>query len=282
MTEASVSAAPSARQSSLARMANVPPPPKRSAADRLFDLMVWGGVALLLIVSFQPAEISKVTLLFTNSENMQTFLTRLTRPDFSQWQIYVEGMWLTVQIAAWGTFLAVFLAVPFGLMCAGNVAPSWMVWPMRRAMDFLRSVNELVLGLIFLVAVGLGPFAGVLAIALHTAGVLAKLFSEAVEAADPRPVEGVRATGAMKLHEIVWGVLPQVAPLWTSYALYRFESNARAATVLGLIGAGGIGLLLIESMNGFRYEQTAAIGIIIVVAVSLIDMLSQAMRSRLV
>jgi phosphonate transport system permease protein len=271
-----------ARPAGLEAIANVPAPPVRGAADRLFDLMVWGGVALLLIISFGPAEISKVTLLFTNSENMQTFLTRLTRPDFSQWQTYVAGMWLTVQIAAWGTFLAVVLAIPFGLMCASNVAPAWMVWPMRRAMDFLRSVNELVLGLIFLVAVGLGPFAGVLAIALHTAGVLAKLFSEAVEAADPRPVEGVRATGATKLHEIMWGVLPQVAPLWTSYALYRFESNSRAATVLGLIGAGGIGLMLIESMNGFKYEQTAAIGIIIVVAVTLIDMLSQAMRSRLV
>lgn len=277
MTDASL-----ARPSGLAAIANVPAPPTRSAADRLFDLMVWGGVAMLLVISFAPAEISKVTLLFTNSENMQTFLTRLTKPDFSQWQTYVAGMWLTVQIAAWGTFLAVVLAIPFGLMCASNVAPAWMVWPMRRAMDFLRSVNELVLGLIFLVAVGLGPFAGVLAIALHTAGVLAKLFSEAVEAADPRPVEGVRATGAAKLHEIVWGVLPQVAPLWTSYALYRFESNSRAATVLGLIGAGGIGLMLIESMNGFKYEQTAAIGIIIVVAVTLIDMLSQAMRSRLV
>jgi phosphonate transport system permease protein len=190
-------------------------------------------------------------------------------------------MWLTVQVAIWGTCLAVILAIPFGFMCATNVAPAWLVWPMRRLMDFLRSVNELVLGLIFIVAVGLGPLAGVLAIALHTAGVLAKLFSEAVESIDSRPVEGVRATGAAKLHEIMWGVLPQVAPLWTSYALYRFESNSRSATVLGLIGAGGIGMKLMESMNSFQYEQTAAIGIIIVVAVTLIDMLSQAMRSRL-
>ena len=265
----------------LAAIANVPAPPEKPLTDRLWDLMVWGGVALLLIVSFAPAELFKVPLLFSNSENMQTFTSRLLNPDFSQWRTYVEGMWLTVQIAVWGTFLAVVLAVPFGFLCASNVAPSWIVWPMRRLMDILRSVNELVLGLIFIVAVGLGPLAGVLAIALHTAGVLAKLFSEAVEAADPRPVEGVRATGGAKLHEIMWGVLPQVAPLWTSYALYRFESNSRSATVLGLIGAGGIGLMLIESMNGFKYEQTAAIGIIIVVAVTLIDMLSQAMRSRL-
>jgi len=94
-------------------------------------------------------------------------------------------------------------------------------------------------------------------------------------------VEGVRATGASRLEEVVWGVIPQVAPLWTSYALYRFESNARAATVLGLIGAGGIGQLLFDALNGFAYSQVGAIAIVIVAAVSLIDLLSQAMRSRL-
>jgi phosphonate transport system permease protein len=269
------------KPSGLAAIANVAAPPVKSASDKLYDLLVWGGIILLLVISFGPAEIAKVTRLFTNSENMQTFTTRLTKPDFTEWLVYASQMWLTVQIALWGTCIAVLLAIPFGFMCASNIAPAWMVWPMRRAMDFLRSVNELVLGLIFIVAVGLGPFAGVLAIGLHTAGVLAKLFSEAVESIDGRPVEGVRATGAAKLHEIVWGVLPQVAPLWTSYALYRFESNTRSATVLGLIGAGGIGMKLMESMNSFKYEQTAAIGLVIVIAVTLIDMLSQAMRSRL-
>lgn len=261
--------------------APVPAPPEKSGADRLYDLIVWGGLAVLLIVSFADAEIARIGLLFTNSEGMQTFTSRLLNPDFSDWRVYVEQMWRTVQIAAWGTFIAVVLAIPFGFLCAANVAPSWVVIPSRRLMDILRSVNELVLGLIFLVAVGLSPLAGVLAIALHTMGVLGKLFSEAVEAADQRPVEGVRATGAAKLHEIVWGLLPQVAPLWTSYALYRFESNSRAATVLGLIGAGGIGAVLMENITGFNYEAVAAIGIIIVVAVSLIDILSQAMRSRL-
>jgi phosphonate transport system permease protein len=136
-------------------------------------------------------------------------------------------------------------------------------------------------GTLFLVAVGLGPFAGVLAIAVNTSAVLAKLFSEAVEATDKGPVEGVRSTGATRLHEIIWGILPQVAPLWTSYGLYRFESSARSATVLGLIGAGGIGQLLFDSMNAFAYHQLSAIIIVIIVAVSLIDLLSQAMRSRL-
>ncbi|HEX4709781.1 phosphonate ABC transporter, permease protein PhnE, partial [Phenylobacterium sp.] len=153
--------------------------------------------------------------------------------------------------------------------------------PMRLLMNLLRSIPDLVLGTLFIVAVGLGPFAGVLALALNTGGVLAKLFSEGVESIDKGPVEGVRATGASRLQEIVWGVIPQVAPLWTSYALYRFESNSRSATVLGLIGAGGIGQLLFDAMNGFAYHKLSAIVIVIIVAVTLIDFLSQAMRSRL-
>jgi phosphonate transport system permease protein len=152
---------------------------------------------------------------------------------------------------------------------------------MRRFLDMLRSVPDLVVGTLFIVAVGLGPFAGVMALTISTGGVLGKLFSEAVEAIDRGPVEGVRATGAAPLQEIVWGVMPQVAPLWTSYALYRFESSSRSATVLGLIGAGGIGQVLFDSLNSFEYSRVAAIVIIIIVAVSLIDLLSQVIRSRL-
>ena len=256
-------------------------PPTKSVSDRMFDLILWGGLALLLIISFVPVEIIKIPRLFQNSENMSTFLDRFVKPDFTDWKNYVAAMCLTIEIALWGTFFAMVLAIPLGFATASNVAPQWLVLPMRRVMDFLRSVDGLVMGTIFLVAVGLGPLAGVLAIAFNTAGVLGKLFSEAVEATDSRPVEGVRATGALKLHEIKWGILPQVAPLWTSFSLYRFESNARSATVLGLIGAGGIGQSLFESINAFKHEQTSAIVIVIVVAVSLIDLLSQVMRARL-
>ncbi len=149
-------------------------------------------------------------------------------------------------------------------------------------MNILRAAPDLVIGTLFIVAVGLGPLAGVMALALNTGGVLAKLFSEAVEAIDPGPVEGVRSTGAARLQEIVWGVIPQVGPLWTSFALYRFESNARSATVLGLIGAGGIGQLLFDSLNSFNYSQVSAIAVVIVIAVSGIDILSQALRQRLI
>ena len=257
------------------------PPPTRSWSQRAADLLVWGGLAVLLVVAFQAVEMRRLPLLFSNSENMREFGRSFLNPDFTHWRLYVASMWLTIQIALWGTAIAILLAVPLGLAAARNVTPPWVQQPVRRLLDLLRSVPDLVMGTVFVVAVGLGPFAGVMALALNTGGVLGKLFSEAVEAIEPGPVEGVRAVGASRLEEIVWGVIPQVGPLWSSYALYRFESNARAATVLGLIGAGGIGQQLFDSINSFQYGQTAAIVVIIVVAVTLIDLLSQILRGRL-
>lgn len=260
----------------------IPPPPVRPLIQRLIDLLVWGGVAALLLASFGPVQLGRLGLLFSKSANMQEFVRDFAHPDFGDWRTYIEQMWLTVQIALWGTTGAILMAIPLGLAAARNVTPPWIQQPVRRLLDVLRAVPDLVVGIMFIVAVGLGPLPGVLALAVNTGGVLGKLFSEAVETIDARPVEGVRATGAAPLQEIVWGVLPQVAPLWTSYALYRFESNARSATVLGLIGAGGIGQALFDSLQSFKYSQTSAIVIVIIVAVSLIDLLSQAMRSRLV
>ena len=259
----------------------VPEPPKKSLAAWSLDLLLWGGFAIMLLAAFNKVDLPNIVNLFSNPENMRNYGRDFLNPDFSNWKALVSLMWLTVQIALWGTFLAVFLAVPLSLMASRNLSPSWLVWPVRRVMDLMRSIPDLVIATLFIVAVGLGPLAGVLAIALNTAGVLAKLFSEAVESIDKGPIEGVKATGAGRLHEIMWGVIPQVAPLWTSFALYRFESNSRAATVLGLIGAGGIGQALFESLQGFEYAKVSTIAIIIVVAVTLIDMLSQAMRKRL-
>lgn len=261
--------------------AEVPPPPVKSMGTWSLDMLLWGGLAIILIASFGRVDMPNLGNLFTNTENMRNYGRDFLSPDFSNWKLLVGQMWLTVQIALWGTFLAVFLAVPLSLMASRNLAPAWLVWPVRRVMDLLRSIPDLVSATLFIVAVGLGPLAGVLAIGLNTAGVLAKLFSEAVESIDNGPIDGVKATGAGRLHEIAWGVIPQVAPLWTSFALYRFESNSRAATVLGLIGAGGIGQVLFESLQAFDYNTVSTIAIIIIVAVTLIDMLSQVMRKRL-
>ena len=151
-------------------------------------------------------------------------------------------------------------------------------------MDAARAINELIFALLFIVAVGLGPFAGVLALFVPTTGILAKLFSEVVEAIDPRPVEGVRATGGSHLAEICYGVIPQVLPLWVSYTLYRFESNVRSATVIGIVGAGagGIGMALHDLMSSFYYGQACAVLIIIVITVVFIDLLSAQVRKMMV
>jgi phosphonate transport system permease protein len=139
-----------------------------------------------------------------------------------------------------------------------------------------------VFALLFVVAVGLGPFAGVMALFVHNIGVFSKLYSEAIESIDPRPVEGIRATGAGALPEIIFGVIPQVVPLWSSFALYRLETNVRSATTLGIVGAGGIGQTLYESIRSFHYAETAAQMIIVVVTVIVIDMLSARLRKALV
>ncbi len=256
-------------------------PPVRPLSARAFDLIVWGGVVVLLLISFRPAHLERAGLLFSNSQNMREFAQDFLRPDFSQLPTYVEQMWLTIEMALWGTALAMVLAIPLGFLAARNVTPTWVWFPVRRVLDLLRAVPDLVIGTVFIVAVGPGPFTGVLAIAVNTGGVLGKLFSEAIEQIERGPVEGVRATGAAPAQELVWAVLPQVAPLWTSYGLYRFESAARSATVLGLIGAGGVGQTLLDSINGFSYSQTGAIVLVVIVAVTCIDLLSQIIRSRL-
>ncbi len=171
-------------------------PPARALGQRAFDLLIWGGLAVLLLASFQSAEVGKIGELFAGSENMRKLGVEFVRPNWTDWRAYVAGMWLTIQMALWGTFLAILIAAPLGLAAARNVSPIWVQQPVRRLLDVMRSVPDLVIGAIFVVAVGLGPFAGVMALAVNTGGVLGKLFSEAVEAIEAGPVEGVRATGA--------------------------------------------------------------------------------------
>lgn len=270
-------------------------PPTDSPMTRLFNWLLLLFLVAFLASSFHSAGIPDIQRLADHSANTAKYLSDYLRPDFgtgrdyASWDTfwnadmgkYVAAMWQTIAIALWATSLSIIFAVPLSFLCARNVAPAWVVQPMRTFIALLRAFPDIVLGTAFLVAVGLGPLAGVLALTVSNTGTLAKLFSEAVENIEAAPVEGVRATGGNRLHEIVWGILPQVAALWTSFALYRFESNARSATVLGLIGAGGIGQLLFDNLNSFAYRQTSAIAVVIVVAVTLIDLLSQQIRKRL-
>ncbi len=244
-------------------------------------LALWGLLLLALVGSWKGADLRPFDLL-RDSGNMATYAASFFPPNFTDWRIYLQEMLVTLQIALWGTALAVICAVPLGLLSSANIAPAWIYQPVRRVMDAARAINEMLFAMLFIVAVGLGPFAGVLALWVHTTGVLAKLFSEAVEAIDPQPVEGIRATGAHALEEIVYGIIPQVLPLWISYSLYRFESNVRSASVVGMVGAGGIGVILWEIIRGFQYAVTCAVMIIIIVAVTVIDVISARVRKSLI
>jgi len=245
------------------------------------SLVGWGFFLLILAWSWKGAEIRPLVLV-KDAGNMASFAKDFFPPDFTDWRVYVEEMLITVQIAVWGTVLAVIFAVPLGILSSKNIVPWWVYQPVRRLMDAARAINEMVFAMLFVVSVGLGPFAGVLALFVHTTGALAKLFSEAVESIDPEPVVGIRATGAMGIEEVIFGVIPQVLPLWTSYSLYRFESNIRSATVVGMVGAGGIGVLLWELIRGFYFARTCAVMLIIIAVVVIFDLLSQQIRKRFV
>jgi phosphonate transport system permease protein len=257
-------------------------PPEAAAPKRsLTWYFLWAFVLILLAGSWQGADMRPLDLV-RDSGNMAIYAAEFFPPNFSQWRMYVGEMVITLQIALWGTALAVVTAVPMALMASANLVPWWIYQPTRRLMDATRAINEMVFAMLFVVAVGLGPFAGVLALWIHTTGVLAKLFSEAVEAIDPQPVEGIRSTGASALHEIVYGVIPQVMPLWISFTLYRLESNVRSASVVGMVGAGGIGVVLWEIIRGFQYAETCAVMIIIIVTVTAIDLVSARIRKILI
>jgi phosphonate transport system permease protein len=268
MTQATTAAAPADLVSAL---------PRRS----IWSFLAWGAVLALLAASWKGADMRPLDL-FRDSFNMLEYAAGFFPPNFTEWRVYAKEMVITLEIAVWGTVLAVLCAIPFGLLSATNIAPLWLRQPVRRVMDAARAINEMVFAMLFVVAVGLGPFAGVLALWVHTTGILAKLFSEAVEAIDPQPVEGIRATGAHKLEEIAYGVIPQVMPLWISYSLYRFESNVRAAAVVGMVGAGGIGVVLWEIIRGFYYAETCAVLILIVVTCTLIDLVSAQIRKQFI
>ncbi|MDF3865508.1 phosphonate ABC transporter, permease protein PhnE [Pseudomonas denitrificans (nom. rej.)] len=207
------------------------------------------------------------------------FLSRSLPPDLS----ILPSLWgpalETLQIALWGTLLGIVLAVPLGFLAARNLHGNhWLYLATRQLLNVIRSINELILALVFVSAVGLGPFPGVLALALHGVGMLGKFFAESIEEIDQGPIEALQATGARPLQVIVFGVLPQVITAWIAVVLYRFEVNLRSATVLGMVGAGGLGFELVSSLKLFKYQETATCIVVITIMVVLADLLSNRLR----
>lgn len=235
---------------------------------------------LLLIWSFNGAEFNFVKL-GEGTVNMGEFLGRLFPPDFSKIGTILALLVETFQMAVVGTVLGAVLALVAAVGAASNIAPSWLYYPTRWVMNIIRSVPDLVFALMFVSAVGLGPFAGILAMTLGSIGSIGKIFAEAMEQVDRGPVVAMEAVGASKRQVIQYGILPQAAPLLTSYTLLLFEGNVRGATILGLVGAGGIGLELTTAMRMYDYGHLSAIIICIIVLVTVIDQGSALIRRRI-
>ncbi|MEQ6900357.1 phosphonate ABC transporter, permease protein PhnE [Nocardioides sp. YIM 152588] len=213
--------------------------------------------------------------------NIGEYLSRLWPPDFSELGTIVRLLIETLQMAIVGTLLGGVLALLVAFAATATLAPRWVYYPARWTMNVIRSIPELVFALMFVSAVGLGPFAGILAMTLASIGSIGKVYAEAMESVDQGPLTALRSVGASPRQVIQFGVLPQAAPLLVSYTLLLFEGNVRGATIFGLVGAGGIGLELTTAMRMYDYGHLSAIVISIIVLVTVIDQCSALIRRRL-
>ena len=242
-------------------------------------------IALLVLAAFGwsawATEVS-ATRVIEGLPFMRDFIRRMVPPDLSILGHALTGAIQTLEIAVVGTLTAAVLALPMGFAAARNTAPPWLFYGARSVLNAFRAVDTLVYALFFVAAVGLGPFPGVLAVVVYTAMVLAKLYSEAIEAIDPGPLEAVKATGATRLQVLRWGVLPQLVPQFLSFTLYRFETNVRAAAILGFVGAGGIGFYIQTYLRMLNYPAASTVLLVLVILVMLVDFASSQLRARLV
>ena len=255
----------------------------RPASARLATpamMLLAGGVFVfgLADLGFSPAR------LLSGLHQLGWITLMMLPPDpGSSLPLYLKALGETLSIALLGTTLATILALPVSLLAARNIVPSGIVrFPVRRFLDSIRGVDTLIWALVWINVVGLGPFAGVLAIAVSDFGAFGKLFSEAIEAADQKQVEGIRASGGNALHEIRFGLIPQVLPVIAGQVLYFIESNTRSATIIGIVGAGGIGLQLAEQIRVLEWQKVSFLILMILIAVAAIDWISSRLRFAII
>jgi phosphonate transport system permease protein len=255
----------------------------RPASARLATpAMILGAAAILLFglvdLDFSPAR------LVAGFHQLGWITMMMIPPDpGSSLPAYLVALGETLSIALLGTTIGALVALPVSLLAARNIVPSGIFrFPVRRFLDSIRGVDTLIWALVWINVVGLGPFAGVLAIAISDFGAFGKLFSEAIETADKKQVEGIRASGGSALHEIRFGLMPQVLPVIAGQVLYFIESNTRSATIIGIVGAGGIGLQLAEQIRVLEWQKVSFLILMILVAVAAIDWISSKLRFAII
>jgi phosphonate transport system permease protein len=246
--------------------------------------IVAGGVALY-VFGLYALEVSPARFAAGAWRLLDMFEMMLppTPETWSRFLLYLSELGETLAIAFLGTMIAAVLATPVGFLAARNVVANRIVhFLARRCLDTVRSVDTLIWALIWINVVGLGPFAGALAIATSDFAALGKLMSEAIEVADERAVEGVLAAGGSRAEAIRFGIVPQILPVFASQLLYFFESNTRSATIIGIVGAGGIGLELSEQIRVLEWQQVSFLVLMVLVTVAIIDALSQRLRTAII
>ena len=244
-------------------------------------LVLIGCIALGIALCVAYSGLADVPRILEGGPALWHLLGEMTPPDPSNWRSWLGPLMDTIAMSVAGTFLAVCLSLPLGFLAAANVSPPPVVYRLARSLlNTLRAVPELIMGILFVAAVGFGALPGVLALGLHSVGMVGKFFAEAVEHCDPKPVEAIRATGANPPKVLVYGVMPQVLPQLADITVYRWEYNFRASTVMGMVGAGGIGFELMASLRLMQYREVSAILLLILVMVTLVDALGSWLRGK--
>ncbi|WP_433745634.1 phosphonate ABC transporter, permease protein PhnE [Falsibacillus pallidus] len=245
----------------------------------------WMTVVLMVVLFWVSAKSTDATFseLFEGLPQIGVLLAKMFPPDWAYFSYVVDPMLETIRMALLGATFGAIIAIPLALLSASNVFESnWIVQPFRFILNLIRTIPDLLLAAIFVAIFGLGPLPGIWALTIFSLGIIAKLTYESIEAIDRGPLEAMTAVGANKIQWIFFGVIPQVLPQFLSYSIYTFEINVRAAAVLGLVGAGGIGIFYERTLGFFQYDRVASIIIFTLVVVLLIDYISTKIREKLI
>jgi len=211
-----------------------------------------------------------------------TFLARMFPPNFSRWSILIKGLAESLEISVLASVLGILLALPLGLLGSRNLMPGWVSWPARAIVTLCRALHPVIVAILFVKAVGFGALAGILSLTVASMGFVGKLFTESIEEISRKQVEAIRATGASFGNVIVFAVLPQVFSRFVGFCTYQFDSNLRNSTMVGIVGAGGIGLQLAEQIRVLEWQKVSFLILMILVAVAAIDWISGKLRFAII